>query len=307
VTHRTPVLTSVSLDRATGANVFVKAESFQRGGSFKLRGAYNRISSLSPQQLSRGVAAYSSGNHAQAVAIAAGLLGSSAVIVMPSDAPQEKLQATRSYGAEVLLYDRHHEDRERLGAELAAERGLTLVPPYEDPSVMAGQGTAALELIEDVGEIDLLIVPVGGGGLIAGSATAAKGLAPRVRVFGVEPSEGDDTKRSLESGARVSLSAVPATIADGLQATTPGALTFEVNRRLVDDVVLVTDRQILGAMRFLFERMKLVAEPSGAVGVAALIDGRIWCANKRVGVIVSGGNIAPERLARLLSASDKET
>jgi len=226
---------------------------------------------------------------------------------MPNDAPQEKLQATRSYGAEVLLYHRHHEDRERLGAELAAERGLTLVPPYEDPSVMAGQGTAALELFEDVGELDLLIVPIGGGGLIAGSATAAKGLAPGVRVVGVEPSEGDDTKRSLESGARVSLRAVPATIADGLQATTPGELTFEVNRRLVDDVVLVTDRQILGAMRFLFERMKLVAEPSGAVGVAALIDGHISCANKRVGVIVSGGNIAPERLARLLSASGKET
>ena len=253
------------------------------------------------------MAAYSSGNHAQAVAIAAALLGSSAVIVMPSDAPKEKLEATRSYGAEILFYDRHHEDRERLGAQLAADRGITLVPPYEDPSVMAGQGTAALELIEDVGEIDLLIVPVGGGGLIAGSATAAKGLAPRVRVFGVEPSEGDDTKRSLESGTRISLPSVPATIADGLQAITPGALTFEVNRRLVDDVVLVTDRQILDAMRFLFERMKVVAEPSGAVGVAALIDGRILCANKRVGVIVSGGNIAAERLARLLAASDKET
>jgi threonine dehydratase len=301
VVHETPVLTSRTLDSETGATVFVKAESFQIGGAFKLRGAYNKISSLTPDQLDRGVASYSSGNHAQAVAIAAGLMGTKAVVVMPRDAPAEKLTATRGYGAEVVVYDRYTEDRAEIATAIARDRGLTLVPPYEDPLVMAGQGTATIELIESVGELDLLVVPVGGGGLIAGSATAAKGLAPAIRVVGVEPEAGDDTKRSLEAGARVVLPSVPATIADGLQADTPGELTFEVNRKLVDGIALVSDDDILRAMRFLAERMKVVAEPSGAVGVAALISGVVEARGARVGVILSGGNIAADRFARLLA------
>jgi threonine dehydratase len=303
VVHQTPVLTSRRLDALTGAKVFVKAESFQIGGAFKIRGAYNKISSLAPDQLDRGVASYSSGNHAQAVAIAAGLMGTTAVIVMPRDAPEEKLAATRGYGAEVVLYDRYTEDRAQLASAIARDRGLTMVPPYEDPLVMAGQGTAALELIESVGELDLLVVPVGGGGLIAGSATAAKGLAPTIRVMGVEPEAGDDTKRSLEAKARVKLPSVPATIADGLQADTPGELTFEVNRKLVDEIVLVSDAEIIHAMRFLAERMKVVAEPSGAVGLAALLSGKVDAHAKRVGVILSGGNIAADRFARLLAGA----
>jgi threonine dehydratase len=301
VVHETPVLTSRTLDSETGATVFVKAESFQIGGAFKLRGAYNKISSLTPDQLARGVASYSSGNHAQAVAIAAGLMGTKAVVVMPRDAPAEKLTATRGYGAEVVVYDRYTEDRAEIATAIARDRGLTLVPPYEDPLVMAGQGTATIELIESVGELDLLVVPVGGGGLIAGSATAAKGLAPAIRVVGVEPEAGDDTKRSLEAGARVVLPSVPATIADGLQADTPGELTFEVNRKLVDGIALVSDDDILRAMRFLAERMKVVAEPSGAVGVAALISGVVEARGARVGVILSGGNIAADRFASLLA------
>ena len=296
----TPVLRSRTLDKRVGARVHVKAECFQRMGSFKFRGAYNRISSLSPEELARGVATYSSGNHAQAVGLAASLLGSRAVVVMPEDAPPEKLAAARGSGAEVVLYDRYREDRERLGADLAALRGLTLVPPYEDPMVMAGQGTAALELVREVGELDVLVVPVGGGGLIAGSATAARALLPGVRLVGVEPEAADDTRRSLEAGHRVRLGAVPRTIADGLQAQTPGELTFEVNRRLVGEVVTVSDAEIVEAMRFLFERMKVVAEPSGAVGVAALLAGRIRAGLGQVGVILSGGNVSPGRFAELV-------
>jgi threonine dehydratase len=298
VATRTPVLTSRTLDREAGASVFVKAECFQRGGAFKFRGAYHRISSLAPQALARGVAAYSSGNHAQAVALAAGLLGTSAVIVMPADAPPEKLAATRGYGGEVVLYDRYRDDREALGAALANERGLTLVPPYEDFAVMAGQGTAALELVREVDGLDALVVPMGGGGLMAGSATAAKGLVPGIRVVGVEPEAGGDHRRSFAEGHRVALPEVPRTIADGLQATTPGERTFEINRHLVDEVRTVTDGEIVGAMAFLFERMKVVVEPSGAVGVAAVLAGRDL--GPRVGVIVSGGNVSAERFAGLV-------
>jgi threonine dehydratase len=298
VAHRTPVLTSQTLDRLAGAEVFLKAECLQRGGTFKFRGAYSRISSLSPERLRAGVAAYSSGNHAQAVALAAGLLGTTAVIVMPADAPEEKLAATRGYGAEVVTYDRYREDREALGSALAEERGLTLVPPYEDEGVMAGQGTAALELVEEVGDLDALVVPVGGGGLIAGSATAAKGLVPGIRVVGVEPAAGDDHWRSFEAGHRVALEAVPRTIADGLMATMPGERTFEVNRRLVDEVVTVSDPEIVAAMVLLFERLKLVVEPSGAVGVAAVLAGRPRA--RRIGVILSGGNVSPARFAALI-------
>lgn len=301
VANRTPVLTSRTLDRAAGARVFCKAECFQRGGAFKFRGAYSMISSLPLDRLAPGVAAYSSGNHAQAVALAASLLGAPAIILMPDDAPAAKLEATRGYGAQVVAYDRYREDREALGAALAAERGLTLVPPYEHPLVMAGQGTVALELLERVPELDTLLVPVGGGGLLAGCVTAAKALRPGIRVIGVEPEAGDDTRRSLAAGERVRI-AVPRTIADGQQADIPGELTFEVNRRLVDEVVVVSDTEILAAMRFLFDRMKVVAEPSGASALAALLAGRAERAGGRIGVVLSGGNVGAERFASLLSA-----
>jgi threo-3-hydroxy-L-aspartate ammonia-lyase len=299
VAHRTPVLTSRTLDARTGAAVFLKAECLQRGGAFKFRGAYNMISALPAAARRDGVVAYSSGNHAQAVAIAAGMLDSAATILMPADTPAVKLDATRGYGARVVTYDRYAEDREELGQALAAERGLTLVPPYDHPAVMAGQGTAALELLEQAPGLDLLLVPVGGGGLIAGCATAAKAVAPAIRVVGVEPAEGDDTRRSLAAGRRVRIP-VPRTIADGQQADIPGRLTFEVNRRLVDAVELATDADILAAMAFLFDRMKLVAEPSGACALAALLAGRVEAAGARVGVVVSGGNVGVGRFCELL-------
>jgi threo-3-hydroxy-L-aspartate ammonia-lyase len=298
VAHRTPVLTSRTLDERTGVSVHVKAECFQRGGAFKFRGAYNKIASLAPETRARGVLAYSSGNHAQAVAIAARLLGTSATIVMPEDTPPAKLEATRGYGAEIVLYDRWTEDRDAIGRRLAGERGVELVRPYDDPLVMAGQGTAALELLEDVPDLDLLVVQVGGGGLAAGCATAAKALRPGIRVVGVEPEAGDDTRRSLAAGERVHID-VPRTIADGLQVSEPGELTFEVNRVLLDDVVVVTEDEILDAMAFLFDRMKLVVEPSGAVGIAALLAGRVGTGT-HAGVVISGGNVGVARFAALL-------
>jgi threonine dehydratase len=299
VANRTPVVSSRTLDERAGRHVVLKCESFQRGGAFKFRGAYNRISRLDPDERRRGVAAFSSGNHAQGVALAARLLGVPAAIVMPADAPSVKLAATRGYGAEVVLYDRLGEDREEIGRRLSTERGLTLVPPFDDPDVMAGQGTAGLELLEDVPDLDALVVPVSGGGLIAGCATAARGLRPGIRVFGVEPANGDDTRRSLAAGERVTIP-IPATIADGLRVPVPGRLTFPIVRRLVEAVVTVSDEEIVEALRFLLLRMKLVVEPSGAVGVAALLAGRIPAACRRVGVIVSGGNIDPRFLAELL-------
>jgi threo-3-hydroxy-L-aspartate ammonia-lyase len=300
IANRTPVLRSRTLDARTGAEVHLKAECFQRGGAFKFRGAYNAITALPPDVRARGVAAFSSGNHAQAVALAAALHGTTAVIVMPQDTPPAKIAATRGYGAEIVTYDRYGEDREALGARLAADRGLTLVPPYEHDHVMAGQGTVALELIEEVGALDLLLVCVGGGGLIAGCATAAKGLDPDIRVVGVEPAAGDDTKRSLAAGERVRIP-TPRTIADGQQADIPGALTFAVNRRLVDDVVLVTDEQILDAMAFAFDRMKVVTEPSGASALAALLAGAVDARGLRVGVTISGGNVGLARFCELMS------
>jgi threo-3-hydroxy-L-aspartate ammonia-lyase len=299
VVHRTPVLTSRTLDERAGARVFLKAECLQRGGSFKLRGAYNLMASLPPDRLKRGVAAYSSGNHAQAVALAAAGLGTTAVILMPEDTPGAKLDATREYGAEVVTYDRYSQDREQLGAALAAQRGLALVPPYEDPRIMAGQGTVALELLADAGALDVLVVPVGGGGLIAGCATAAKAAHPGIRVVGVEPEAGDDTRRSLAAGQRVRIP-VPRTIADGLAADIPGRLTFEVNRRLVDDVVVVRDDEIVAAMAFLLQRVKILTEPSGAVAVAALLAGRLDVGGRRVGAVLSGGNVDLDRLCALL-------
>ena len=299
--HRTPVVRSRTLDAMVGAEVFLKCENLQRVGAFKFRGAYNAVSRLTPEQLAKGVAAYSSGNHAQAVALAARELGSTAVIVMPEDTPRSKLDAVAGYGAEIVTYDRYTGDREAIGRRLAAERGRALIPPYEHPHVIAGQGTAALELIEDVGDLGALVVPVGGGGLIAGCATAAKGLAAAIRVIGVEPADGDDTRRSLRAGHRVSI-AVPRTIADGQMATIPGELTFSVNRRLVDEVVLVDDEEIRAALRWVFDRLKLVLEPSGATGVAALLSGRVRPVPARIGVILSGGNVGWRRFAELVTA-----
>ena len=298
VAHHTPVLRSRTLDALVGAEVFLKCENFQRVGAFKFRGAYNAASRLAPEQLSKGIAAYSSGNHAQAVALAARELGTTAVILMPEDTPRSKMEATAGYGAEIITYDRYTGDRVAIGEALAADRGLALIPPYEHPHVIAGQATAALELIEEVGDLDALVVPVGGGGLIAGSATAAKGLTPGIRVIGIEPEAGDDTKRSLEAGRRVSIP-VPRTIADGQAADIPGELTFSINRRLVDEIALVTDDQIREAMRLAFERLKIVIEPSGATPLAALLAGRVTPMPRRIGVIVSGGNVDARRFAEL--------
>lgn len=298
--HRTPVIRSRTLDALAGAQVFLKAENLQRTGAFKFRGAYNAISRLSPPQLARGIATYSSGNHAQAVALAARELGSSAVIVMPADTPAAKLDAVAGYGAEIVPYDRYTQDREEIGRRLAAERGLALIPPYEHPHVIAGQGTAVLELLDEAGDLDALLVPVGGGGLIAGSATAGKGRQPGIRVVGVEPATGDDTKRSLAAGERVRIP-VPRTIADGQAADIPGEITFGINRRLVDEIVLVGDDEIRAALRFAVDRLKLVLEPSGATGIAALLAGRLDPAPARIGVILSGGNVGAARLAQLLA------
>jgi threonine dehydratase len=297
--HRTPVLTSRALDEATGATVFLKAENLQRVGAFKFRGAFNAVASLSAAERARGVATVSSGNHAQALALAARLHGAHAVILMPDDSPAGKLAATESHGAEVIRFDRYASDREQLLAELVAERGLIPIHPYDDERVMAGQGTVALELIEDVEALDLLLVCVGGGGLIAGCATAAKGLLENVRVVGVEPEEGDDVRRSLQAGERVRIP-VPRTIADGQQLPTPGVLPFEVIRERVDDVALASDPEIVTAMRFLFERVKTVAEPSGACALAALLAGRVDARGQRVGVTISGGNVTAERFASLI-------
>ncbi|MEU0009107.1 threo-3-hydroxy-L-aspartate ammonia-lyase [Streptomyces sp. NPDC006314] len=298
VAHRTPVLTSRTLNARLGAQVFIKCENFQRVGAFKIRGAYNAAAQLSPDQLAKGIAAYSSGNHAQATALAARELGTSAVILMPEDAPRSKREATAGYGAEIVTYDRYTQDRTALGEALAADRGLALIPPYDHPHVIAGQGTAALELLEETGPLDALVVPVGGGGLIAGSAITAKALQPGMRVIGVEPEAGDDTKRSLESGARVTVP-VPHTVADGQALPTPGEITFAINRHLVDTVTLVSDAEIVSAMRFAFERLKIVLEPSGATSLAALLAGHLDLP-PRIGIIASGGNIDTRRFTQLV-------
>jgi threo-3-hydroxy-L-aspartate ammonia-lyase len=299
--HRTPVLTSRTLDEATGAQVYLKAENLQRAGAFKFRGACNAVAALTAEERAAGVATVSSGNHAQALALAAALHGVRATILMPDDAPPNKLAATRGYGAEVIGFDRYAADREALLAELVAERGLVPVHPYDDERVMAGQGTVALELFEDAGPVDVLLVPIGGGGLISGCATAAKELLDGVRIIGVEPEAGDDVKRSLAAGERVRIP-VPRTIADGQQLPTPGRRTFEVIRERVDDVVLASDADIVDAMRLLFERVKTVAEPSGACALAALLAGRVPEARgRRVGVVISGGNVSAERFAALMA------
>jgi len=301
IAHRTPVITSRTLDLQLGVEASLKAEALQRTGSFKFRGAYNKIASLSESERERGVIAFSSGNHAQAVALAASLLDAGATIVMPADAPSLKLAATRGYGAEVVTYDRYREDREQIARRLAEDRGLTLVPPFDDPLVIAGQGTAALELLEQAGPVDVLLVPVSGGGLIAGCAIAVKALSPAARVIGVEPEAGDDYRRSLAAGRRIEIE-VPRTIADALQVQTPGELTFEINRRLLDEVVTVSDRELIEAIRFSFERLKLVLEPGGAAGLAALLSQKVdLSAVERAGVILSGGNLDPVRAGELLA------
>ena len=293
--HRTPVLTSRTLDEATGARVFLKAENLQRAGAFKFRGACNAVSALRP----RGVCSVSSGNHAQALALAAREHGATATILMPKDAPASKRAATEGYGAEVIEFDRYADDRDALAQQLAAERGLTLVHPYDEPLVMAGQGTVGLELAADVDDLDAVVVPVGGGGLIAGVATAIKALQPRARVIGVEPEAGDDVARSLSGGERVEV-AVPHTIADGQQVTTPGERPWQVIRALVDEVVTVSDPEIVDAMRLLFERLKVVAEPSGATALAALLAGRVALRGGPVGAVISGGNVDAARFASLV-------
>ncbi len=290
VAHRTPVATSRTLDAATGARVALKCENLQRGGAFKFRGAFNTIAQLPGDARRRGVIAFSSGNHAQAVALVARLMDVPAVIVMPSTAPAAKLEATRGYGAEIVHHDRLGEPREALAERLARERGLTLVPPFEHPDIVAGAGTAAAELIADAGPLDLLLVPVGGGGLIAGSAIAAHALSPGCRVIGVEPAGGDDAVRSFRAGERVRVEH-PDTIADGARTPMVGALNFEVMRRHVHDVVAVEDVALVRAMRFVWSRMKLVVEPTGVLGLAALMEGVVRAPGARVGVIVSGGNV----------------
>lgn len=302
VAHRTPVLTSRTLDGRTGATVLCKAENLQRAGAFKFRGAYNKISTLSPAELARGVCTWSSGNHAQAVALAASLLGSHATILMPEDAPAGKRAATEGYGATVVSYDRYGEDRETKALQLAQDRGLVPIPAFDDPMVMAGQGTAALELVTDAGPLDVLVVPVSGGGLIAGCGTAARALLPDVELIGVEPAAGDDTKLSLSAGRRVRIP-VPYTIADGQQIETPGALTFEVNRRQINEILLVEDQALIEAMAFLFERLKIVVEPSGASALAAVLGHPERFAGRRVGVVLSGGNVDVERFTALIAGA----
>jgi threonine dehydratase len=300
VAHRTPVLTSRTLDERTGGHLFLKAESFQRTGSFKFRGTYNTIAALDEGARSRGVAAYSSGNHAQAVAHAAALHGIPAKILMPEDAPQSKIRATQGYGAEIITYDRYNEERTSLGEGLADEWGMTLVPPFDHPDVMAGQGTAALELLEDVGPLDLLVVCVGGGGLISGCATVAKSRTEPIEVIGVEPTAGDDVRRSLAAGHVVTIP-TPRTIADGQQTTAPSERTFAVIRERVDDIVLTTDDEIRVAMRFAFERLRVVLEPSGASALAAVLAGTIDATGRRVGITLSGGNVDVARFIELLA------
>jgi threonine dehydratase len=298
VAHRTPLLRSRGLDARCGGEVLLKAENLQRTGAFKFRGAYNAVCALRPPA---GVCAASSGNHAQALALAAALHGVPAVICMPRDAPSSKRAATEGYGAEVVEFDRYADDREALARRIAAERGLTLVHPFDEPLVMAGQGTAGLELCEDAGAPDVVVVPVGGGGLIAGVATAVRGVAGRgARIVGVEPASGDDTRRSLVAGRRVSVP-VGRTIADGQQIDTPGERTFPVVAALVDEVVTVSDEEIVAAMRLCFELLKVVVEPSGASALAALLAGRVALGGGRAGVVLSGGNVDAERFARLMS------
>lgn len=300
VVQHTPVVTSRILNAHTGREIFLKCEQFQRAGAFKFRGAYNMIAQLDQQARERGVIAFSSGNHAQGLALAAQILAVPAIVCMPNDAPQIKVEATRGYGAELRFYNRLSDDREAFTRAIAEEKGLTLVPPYDHAQVMAGAGTAVLELLHELPDLDTILVPIGGGGLIAGSAIAAHGINPHINVLGVEPQGADDTARSLQAGERVSI-APPTTIADGLRITKPGALTFPLVQQHVHDVLIVSDDEIRAALRFAALRLKLVMEPSGAATLAAVMAGRLPLNARRVGILISGGNIEPELLASILA------
>ena len=301
VAHRTPTLTSATADQRTGGRLFFKCENLQRMGAFKFRGAYNALAQLPEEQRSRGVIAFSSGNHAQAVALSARLLGMKAVIVMPGDAPAAKLEATRGYGAEVVLFDRYTEDRAVICATLAAERGLAFISPFDNPHVMAGQGTTAIELIEDAGGLDLLLTPLGGGGLLSGCATAARALSPACEVYGVEPEAGNDGQQSLRAGTIIPI-ATPKTIADGAQTQHLGELTFPVMQQEVKDILTVSDEELVRTMCFFAERMKLVVEPTGCLAAAAVFSGKLDVRGKKVGMVLSGGNVDLANFADLIRA-----
>lgn len=300
IAHRTPVLTSRTMDEQLGARLFFKCENLQRIGAFKFRGAYNALSQFTTEQRKGGALAFSSGNHAQAIAHAAQLLDMPALIVMPEDAPASKMAATRGYGAQVVTYNRFSEDREAIAAKLAAERGMTLIPPYNHRDVIAGQGTAVMELLQEQPDLDYLFVCLGGGGLLSGSLLAANALAPRCQVIGVEPEAGNDVQQSLRAGHIVPIP-TPRTIADGAQTQAPGDITFAIIQQRVSEVLTVSDPQLIESMRFYAERMKIVVEPTGALSLAAAIHGGLPLQGKRVGIVISGGNVDLARFASLLS------
>ncbi|WP_028776041.1 pyridoxal-phosphate dependent enzyme [Shimazuella kribbensis] len=298
VVHHTPVMTSKTLNNITGYEIFLKCENFQRGGAFKFRGAYNTICQLTKEEKEKGVIAFSSGNHAQAVALASKLLGVHAVNCMPSDSPSIKKEAAKGYGGESIFYDRFRENREEIASRFSEEKGMSLIPPYDDPRVIAGAGTAALELLQEVESLDTIVVPIGGGGLISGTSIAAHGFNSKTRIFGVEPESANDTLISLRKRNRISIDPSN-TIADGLRATTPGTLTFPIIQEHVEDIVTVTDDEIMRAIYFAVTRLKIIMEPSAAVTLAALLANRFPIQKKRIGVIVSGGNIDPLLLAEV--------
>jgi threonine dehydratase len=299
--HRTPVITSKQFNKAVGKEVYFKCENLQRAGAFKIRGATNKIQSLSDEQKSRGVAAFSSGNHAQAVALAGREAGVRVVVAMPNDAPKAKVAGTREYGAEIVFYDRQAVDREKFAQTIAEREQLTMVPPYDDELIMAGQGTLALEFLEDVPDLDSLLAPCSGGGLFAGVATAAKAVNPRIKCFAVEPETGDDTRQSFLKGDRITIPP-STTVADGLRVQTPGRLTFPILQQTATDVLTVSDHEIIETVKFMLFRMKVLVETSGATAAAAVMFGKLPDDVKRVGVVLSGGNIDPDQLARFISA-----
>lgn len=298
--HQTPIMTSRIADEALGARVFFKCENFQRMGAFKFRGAFNALSKFSAEQKRAGVVAFSSGNHAQAIALSAKLLGIPATIVMPQDAPAAKVAATKDYGGNVVTYDRYTEDREQIGCELAEKQGLTLIPPYDHPDILCGQGTATKELFEEIGDLDVLFVPLGGGGLLSGAALATRALSQHCKIYGVEPEAGNDGQRSFRTGSIVHID-TPRTIADGAQTQHLGQVTFPIIQRDVDDILTASDAELIKCMSFMAERMKLVVEPTGCLGFAAALQMKAKLQGKRIGVLVSGGNVDMARFASLLT------
>ncbi|HTV71787.1 MAG TPA: threo-3-hydroxy-L-aspartate ammonia-lyase [Rhizobiaceae bacterium] len=300
IAHKTPVLTSRTADTTTGATLFFKAENLQRGGAFKFRGAYNAIAALDDAARKKGVLAFSSGNHAQAIAYAAKLQGAPAVIIMPSDAPSSKIAGTKGYGAEVVLYDRYTEDREALSKKIATERGMALIPPFDHPDVAAGQGTAALELIEEVGPLDMMVTPLGGGGLLSGTTLATRELAPFAEIYGVEPEAGNDGQQSLAKGEVVTIP-VPKSIADGALTMALGKITFPIIKETVKAIVTVSDAELIEQMKFFLARMKILVEPTGCLAAAAVMTGKLPVKGKRVGVILSGGNVDLAAVAKMVA------